>query len=318
MLRTLDDVELHPNLPPTAVALPHAEPQTPAWYAQRREGITATDVPKILGASKYGNALTVWKDKRGELPAEEVGEAAHWGHVLEDPVAQRYAAETGYRVERIGVVHHAGAPWMRCSLDRLVFDGDQLVGALEVKTRSAFTAGAWSADVPDDVLAQVQWQLQVTGLPWIDVAVLLGGQRMVVHRLVLDEQIAGLALTEATAVWKHFLDGTVPYVRPDETLLDLLAKAYPNREGQRALDADQAELARSWIEARAQAKAREKQARADVKTAEGALVQLLGDGDLAAADGDVVFSYPRRERAGYTVEPTSYRQLVIPRPDRKA
>jgi putative phage-type endonuclease len=303
--------------------LPHAEPETPQWFAQRREGITATDLPKILGLSKHGNALSVWLDKRGELPEEDAGEPAYWGGVLEEPIAQRYAALQGVQVRRVGVVHHAGAPWVRCSLDRLVFDApwsetspassQRLLGAQECKNRNAFVAGAWSQDVPDDVLAQVQWQLMVTGLPWIDVAVLLGGNRLLVHRVKLEKQVAALCLTEATRVWQHVLDGTPPAVDPDATLLDLLTRLYPNREGIRELDADQADQARTWIAAREQAKAIEKQAKCEVEAAEAALVHLLDDAEHAQVGEDVLFSYARRDRGGYTVAPTSYRQLTFNR-----
>lgn len=305
---------------PLAVPLEHAEPRTPQWFAQRREGITATDVPKILGLSKYGNALSVFLDKRGELPDEEAGEAAYWGTVLEDPIARRYASTQDVEVVPVGVTANLAAPWMRCSLDRLVYDAPwdedtpgRLIGALEVKNRNAFVAGVWSHEVPDDVLAQVQWQLMVTGLDWIDVAVLLGGNRLAVHRVTLDPQVAAYILTETTQVWQHVLDGTPPPVDADAGLLRLLEQLYPDRAGVTDLDVDDADTAEDWLRALDEAKDRARAAKTDIASATAGLVQLLGEHEHAAVGGEVLFSYATRTRRGHTVAPSTYRTLVVNR-----
>ncbi|RYZ27995.1 MAG: hypothetical protein EOP01_07020, partial [Propionibacteriaceae bacterium] len=105
---------------PAGVLLTPAEPESELWFAQRRGGITATDLPKILGFSDYGNALSVWLDKRGELAWDEAGEAARWGTLLEDVVAREWARRREVKVRRIGVLRNADDPWMRASLDRVV------------------------------------------------------------------------------------------------------------------------------------------------------------------------------------------------------
>ena len=104
---------------PTGVLITDAAPETEEWFAARREGITGTDLPKILGLSKYGNALAVWQDKRGEW-TDDAGEAARWGQLLEEPVAEEWAERNDTIVERIGVVANVEYPWMRASLDRVI------------------------------------------------------------------------------------------------------------------------------------------------------------------------------------------------------
>jgi putative phage-type endonuclease len=324
-----DVVDAEVLVTPTGYELSPAEPESDEWFAQRRGGITATDIPKILGLSKYGNALSVYLDKLGQLPDDEAGEAARWGHLLEPLVATEYATRTGHAVHTVGTVAHVEEPWMRASLDRLVFTwvagedargySDDPAGALEVKTRSSYANASWRQDVPDDVLAQVVWQLLVTGLPWVDVAVLLGGQKLVVHRVTLDDpgiqEVAALCRREAERVWQHVLDETTPQVPADDVLLDLLDRMYPNRKGQRELSPTSTEFAQEMLAQYATGRSRERLGKAEATSAKAALVQLLDDGDTAIDDeGNVLFTYKPITRAGFTVAPTTYRQI---KPTRK-
>ena len=73
---------------PTGVLVYDGAPHTDEWFAARRRGITATDVPKILGLTEYGTARHVWLDKQGLAPVDEGSEAARWGTLLEDIVAK--------------------------------------------------------------------------------------------------------------------------------------------------------------------------------------------------------------------------------------
>ncbi|MFI6525146.1 hypothetical protein [Streptomyces uncialis] len=56
---------------------------------------------------------------------------------------------------------------------------------LEIKTCSAYQLDEWLAGVPDGPTPQTQWYLAVTGNEQANVAALLGGNRLVVHRVDL-------------------------------------------------------------------------------------------------------------------------------------
>jgi hypothetical protein len=56
---------------------------------------------------------------------------------------------------------------------------------LEIKTCSAYQLDEWLAGVPDGPTPQTQWYLAVTGYEQAHVAALLGGNRLVVHRVDL-------------------------------------------------------------------------------------------------------------------------------------
>lgn len=287
---------------PAGTVVTDAPPESDEWFAARRGGITATDLPKILGLSKYGNARSVWHDKRGELPPEPAGEPAQWGHLLEDVVATEWSRRTGVGVRRVGVVRNGERPWMLAALDRLQdAPPDAATAALEVKTRSAYVASRWVDDLPDDVLAQVAWQRLVTGVDHVDVACLIGGQRLVEHRYIPDEQLEGFLLAAATEVWERVEDGTPPPVDTDSVLADLLDRLWPDRSGEVDVDTDlgsrlAAEYAAALDDERA-AKRRKEAARA-------AVLDALGPGEVLTAGGVPLFTYRSQSRTAVDLDRT--------------
>lgn len=303
-----------PLLTPTGLLVTDEAPETDAWFRARREGITGTDLPKILGLTKYGNALSVWLDKRGELD-DDAGEAALWGQILEDPVAQEWAARHATKVERVGVLANDERPWMRASLDRLVVDcpdgGDSC--GLEVKTRSAFKSKVFRSEVPDDVLAQTTWGLMVTGLHHMHVAVLIGGQELRSFRVDRDPKVEDYLLTAAAPVWTAVQDGVPPEAHPDSegVLLALLNQMYEHRAGDRELDPEEAQ---PWLAKYAEGAEIEKQGKALKEQAKAGLVQLLDDGDAGLIDGAVAFTY-RAPDPGETFSAANLRKFKTADPE---
>jgi len=148
-----------------------AEQRSPEWFALRADGITATDVSVIAGLNPYKTPYQLWAEKLGKYTPDPVGPAAIRGILLENAVAEFYEMETGRELRRSnGIVRLKEMPWAMASLDRTIVGEEGLV---EIKTS---TSPRWSLHpVPPEVVAQVQWQMFVTGAPWCDIAVLLGG-----------------------------------------------------------------------------------------------------------------------------------------------
>ena len=318
---------------PTAVLLYDGPPHTDEWFATRRTGITGTDLPKILDLSEYGTARHVWLDKQGLMPADDgESEAARWGTVLEGPVADEWACRTGSVIVPVGILAHVDDPWRLVSLDRQVLncpDGDGPC-ALEVKTRSAFVAGKWRDDVPDDVLAQVMWGLDVTGLGHMHVAVLIGGQKLSTFRVDRDPDVIAYLRSAADALWAAVQSGTTPECAPTAALGRLLDALHPDRDGDVLVEEVTAGALRAeYVDAcEAVTDAEQRKERAKV-----AVLDKLGSGDrlcMPGSDGPVpVFEYPRRSRTTVTagkvravpelwaaceaagvVKVSSYRQIV--------
>ena len=183
------------------------------WLALRQQGIGASDVPAVLGLSPYKSRLTLWLEKRGEIDPAPVGAAADRGVILEDAVATMYSRQTGRRLRQShGMYVRRDLPWMYASLDRLTVGGDPRI--IEIKTSAS---PAWSMHpVPLDVVAQVRWQMAVTGLPVVDVAALLGGLVFRIETVERDLEIERQMIDEVGDFWQSIVDG----VQPDATHLD--------------------------------------------------------------------------------------------------
>lgn len=283
-----------------ALYLGDPAPKSDAWFGLRRAGITATDLPKILGLSGYGNARSVWHDKRGELPRDESGEAAVWGNLLEDVVAQEWARRFEQPVRRVGVLANLTEPWMIASCDRLELGRN---AALEVKTRNQFVAGRWRDELPDDVLAQVAWQRRVVGFDFVDVACLIGGQSLVTHRYERDTELEDYLVASASAVWEGVQAKVPPPVEMDGVLLKLLEALYPDRSGVREVEhAEAVRLLLAYSQAAGLAETA-KQAKEAVKAE---IVSALGEAEVLAlkggADDAPLFTYRAQEKSSVNVK----------------
>jgi putative phage-type endonuclease len=174
-----------------------------SWLAYRKQGIGSSDAAAAIGLNPYKSQLELWMEKTGRSPKEASSDepcpdsALHWGTVLEPIVAEQYALRTGFRVRRVNaVLKHPSKPWMLANLDREIV-GQSDVQVLECKTAGINGARLWREGVPEYVQIQVMHQLAVTGQKAADVAVLIGGQQLEIHRIVRDEaMIEKIALLE--------------------------------------------------------------------------------------------------------------------------
>lgn len=297
--------------PRALLVLPSSAPRED-WLATRRTGITATDLPKIVGASKYASAVDVFLEKTARTIYDpDISEAGEWGVLLEDTVARRWAEINDVKVRRVGLIANDTESWMLASLDRLVTGCPTGRCALEVKTRNAYVASVWEEGVPEDVVVQVQWQLAVSGLDHVHIAALVGGQRLIEHTVTPDAAMADWLNLTAWQVWQCVQEGVVPNVDPALMSVDLLNQVYPDREGVRDLTGTDADV---WLDRYRHAAAAESDARKDKEAAKVHLLALLKDGEEAVIDGQVAFTY-RAGKDSMTVPSANLARLREDFPD---
>jgi putative phage-type endonuclease len=291
---------------PTAMQVLKADAPRELWLAERRKGIGSSDIAKIVGVADRQQAIHVWHDKRGTLTDDDAGEAALWGTLHEDTVAQEWCRRNRSVIQRVGLVSNVDEPWMLTTLDRLVrecpLDREQKTRcALEVKTRSAFKAHRWHKAVPDDVLAQTAWQRRVTGLDHIHVAVLIGGndyRQMVVRR---DDELEGYLVGEGRIFWFNNVIGELePAWNYDtdhpEDLLDLDKRLHGEKVGE--LDLDGIGEVMDYAAASAAAGAAER-AR---KAAAAKLARLAEGNRYLKFGGELAYSYEPRSKTNCNLE----------------
>ena len=153
------------------------------WFNLRKRGITATDITAITGVSPYKSPYRLWSEKTGAIEPQTVGAAALRGTLLEDAVGRYYELERGVKLRKSnGVVVLKKHPWAMASLDRTIVGEPD--GLVEIKTSAS---QRWSLyPVPPEVIAQVQWQMLITGAQWCDVVALLGSLVFRIERVEAD------------------------------------------------------------------------------------------------------------------------------------
>ncbi|CAJ4415394.1 putative phage-type endonuclease domain protein [Burkholderia pseudomallei] len=102
---------------------------------------------------------------------------------------------------------------------------------LECKTAGEFGARHWQDGVPEYVQLQVQHQLAVTGKQAADVAVLLCGQRLEVHRIERDDALIGQLIALEAEFWRYVETDTPPPGDGSESADKALRCLYPRDSG---------------------------------------------------------------------------------------
>lgn len=284
------------------------------WLDVRKSGIGGSDAAAAIGLSPYMSALELWLIKTGRdanLPrpdSDDTSEPVYWGRLLEPIVAASYTKQTGNRVRRVNaVLQHPEIPFMLANVDREV-TGCRDVQLLECKTAGEFGARLWREGVPEYVQVQVQHQLAVTGKQAADVAALLCGQKLEVHRIERDDELIARLIALETAFWHYVETDTPPPTDGSESADRALRCLYPGTGGtvdftdDRRLSSVFADLValRSDIEQREAQEALLKQT----------IQQAMGEADRAIFEtGSVSF---RRSRDGTGID---LRRLLADHPD---
>lgn len=274
------------------------------WLEVRKNGIGGSDAAAAVGLNPYMSQLELWLIKTGRdanLPRpdpHDTTEPAYWGTLLEPIVAASYTKQTGNRVRRVhAVLQHPTIPFMIANVDREIV-GNRDVQLLECKTAGEFGARLWRDGVPEYVQLQVQHQLAVTGRQRADVAVLLCGQRLNVHRIERDDGLIARLIDLEAAFWRYVETGTPPPADGSESADRALRCLYPGAggtvdfTGDRSLSSVFADLVavRADIESRQQVEAKLKQT----------IQQAMGEADRAQFEtGEVSY---RRSRDGNGVD----------------
>lgn len=284
------------------------------WLEVRKNGIGGSDAAAAVGLSPYKSQLELWLEKTGrdaELPKldpDDITEPVFWGTLLEPIVAAAYTKQTGNRVRKVNaVLQHPDIPFMLANLDREV-TGVLGVQILECKTAGEFGARLWSEGVPEYVQLQVQHQLAVTGKQAADVAVLICGQRLEVHRIQRDDELIARLIPLEAQFWEYVTNDTPPPADGSESAERALRCLYPGNANRadfrqdRNLSATFADL----VSLKQDIKIREEQAEQLKQT----LMQAMGDASIAQFEtGEVSF---KRSKDSTSID---FKRLITDHPE---
>lgn len=285
------------------------------WLDARRKGIGGSDAAAACGLSPWKSPYTLWCEKTGEYVSDPGSEAARWGQLLEDVVAEEFARREDLRVVPFPVLlSHPDHPWMLANVDRLVVDENgEACALLECKTTSLWLEDEWEGeDFPDHHAMQVHHYLAVTGLPRAYVAVLIGGQRMPEPRTVeRDEQmIADLVKIEGE-FWKLVESRVAPALDGSDSTRDTLRARYGEVTPEKSVEVPPEVV--SAIRRRRALRDEMKRLDEEARRCEAEVMAALADAEVGTYAGETVCTWKEVSTKEHMVKASSHRRLYVPK-----
>lgn len=274
------------------------------WLAWRRTGIGASDIAALLGLSPWASPFSVWVDKLGLLPDEDLDDddPREFGRRAEAMVGPWFRDRTGLELagEQLWLTHPE-QPWLKATPDAVVVEGGgdtfydwsgdfPALGPLEIKT----DMGRPWPTIPEHYQAQGQQQMLVGGWDRMWFAV-LHGRRFRVYELERDAADCDLIETTAREFWhEHVLAKVPPPVDGSDATAAALKALYPVAEAGKTVEFSDAQAAQ--LRYLANAKQDEAAATERVKNWTNRVRQMLGDAEIGTFNGKQIVTLRSQTR----------------------
>ena len=282
-------------------------PLTEEQILNRKTGIGASESACVMNMSKWSTPYDIYLRKT-HLEYEDVSsEAAHFGNLLEETVAQEYARRTGVTVRRNNkTLRHSKYPFMLCHLDRVVTGEKKIV---ECKTASEYLLSSWGEEgtdqIPEEYIIQVHHQMAVTGIDIADIPVLIGGNKLKIYTVHKDDELIDIVISAVVDFWEnHVLKGIPPDIDCDHPQTGtLLKRIYPGTDGS---EIDLGPSAEHWHQIKLEAAEKVKSYQGVVDGAKNHLLEMMGNSAIGKLPDGGQYTRSVTKRKGFTVEPTEY------------
>lgn len=219
------------------------------WLEWRKTGIGASDTPAILGIDPYRSPLDVYYQKTGEREEEPANLPCRVGLALEPLIQRLYEEETGRKIVETQVrVSNECFPYMLATIDGMTDDGR----IVEFKTTQSYSKGLeigeeGTDEIPATWLAQVVHQqiLSPSEHMEADVAILRGNSKFSVHTVKYDHDLGKIIVNACAEFWQRIQDRNPPPATRGSDCR-VLAKLYPEAEGETAIGEVGEYLVEQW------------------------------------------------------------------------
>jgi putative phage-type endonuclease len=276
------------------------------WLAKRREIISATDMPAILGVSPYAGALAIYESKVSGSNVVEETERMRFGRRLQQPVMEEYTERTGRPANDHGmdISLHPTYGYIGATLDGDQKDPKLGQGVLEIKTTD------WLEEDEEPPLhwqVQLQHQMMVTRMRWGTIACLVRGNHLVWWDLEADNDLHQKMEATCHEFWQKVRQRNPPAADGSDASADAIRALYRKEDPGKtlALELQHLELVAAWELAKKEASAAQKAA----KALQQEVQLILGDAEIGLLPDGTKLSWKTQDRKGYVVEDSSMRVL---------
>lgn len=291
-----------------------SEEQRAEWLQARLAGVGASEMGAILGLDRSRSAFSLWAEKTGRIPPADLSSSREifWGNQIEPVLAAVYAQKSGRRLIDHGrtAIRRGAHPVLFATLDREIVDnGDgRGAGVYEGKNADDHLTGEWNDAPPLKHVVQVQTQLLVTGLRWGVLGVLLGGNDDRFIEIERNDALIDVIDSAAREFWQCVTNDVPPEVDGSQATREAIKKLYPEDSG-RTVELVETEATQA-LEDLIRAKAERKKWEDAERLADNRIRALAGDATFLKIGGREL-TLKTVKKAAYTVEPQSYRMLLV-------
>ena len=276
--------------------------------ARRHKYLGASEVPSVLGVSPEGwpTASDVYYRKTAKFePEDKVTEAMLVG-ILCEPAVLSYAKSVLGNIKCNQFRVHKSISWQSATLDAICVDLEKT--GIEAKTtgNSRLWGEQGTDQIPNYYLAQVQWQMYITGFTTMYVPVLMPDftLKFKMYKVERDQAVIDSIVARCTEFWEENVLKRVP---PKDTLPAPRTLQLMKRVPQKVTTISSL-LVQDYKDKCLIAKDAVK----DKDNARLKMVESLGDAEYGKYDGGCL-EYVERERKErtHTVKAKKYRSLKI-------
>ena len=114
---------------------------------ERKKGIGGSDMPIILGLSKYKTSYQLYLEKKGILPInDEMSAVQYWGNKLEPVIRDEFADRNNVLIQTPDTIIHPFYDFMRANIDGYIPAWEAV---LEIKCSTQYMANEWGENGSD-------------------------------------------------------------------------------------------------------------------------------------------------------------------------
>lgn len=288
------------------------------WKENRKNFVGSSDIATVMGVSRWKSPLELWAERTGKTDKEFTdNRAARYGRKVEPKILELFSEDhPEYELYPNNLTfqskQHAFA---LATPDSFIIDkAENEMGIVEVK-HASFGLEMWGPEcAPADAHIQVIWQMGILEIPFSFVTAIVGGQAAdaIEPKFVFDDE-ANHIYEQCLEKSRAFIECVQRDIPPGARLGDLaiinkIIKAAPSPEV-RELPDEMIPVFDRYRKYKKEQSELESAARRLKKRTDDLKAQLVlacgGPSIGQLSDGrEILFKHT--ERAGYTVDPTSY------------
>lgn len=272
----------------------------------RSTGIGGSDAGIILGISPFKDPLSLYLEKRGEVPPEDENNFKSWGHILEPGICDAYTERTGFKLRRDNrSLRSKTHPFMLMHVDRRVLKcGNRRIMDAKNTSRPYEWGRDGTSDVPGHINAQAQHYIHVDNLDQVDIACLMNGNELRVYPLERDDDFIRDLIEVEEEFWDRVEAGVPP--EPDfssTSVTKLIKRLYPGTNGDIVRLPG---IAQSYHDVAVDAAKRRLEIEKVEKGCKNRIAMMIREGAVGILPDGTIYNRKEVQRAGHFVEPSSY------------